>query len=182
MSSISPIESKSKPYYHVSLPKSPSKSVVYTLMKKAADAAINKRMLFIQFVGDQPVYAHMMELKYENSEIFEKVIPVLAPFHTQMSFINAIFKRIDGSEISDLVVNAGLIAEGSADQALKGKHYNRAQRLYKLIYESLARILINLGTDREIKFPENLKCFLENVGMLILLLFLFLCRFTCNVI
>ena len=51
MSSISPIESKSKPYYHVSLPKSPSKSVVYTLMKKAADAASNKRMPFIQFVG-----------------------------------------------------------------------------------------------------------------------------------
>ncbi|XP_066923249.1 uncharacterized protein [Clytia hemisphaerica] len=164
MSSISPIETKSKPYYHVSLPKSPSKSVVYTLMKKAADAASYKRMPFIQFVGDQPVYTHMMELKYENSEMFEKVIPVLAPFHTQMSFISAIFKRINGSEISDLVVNAGLIAEGSAEQALKGKHYNRAQRLYKLIYESLARILINLGIDKEIKFPENLKSFMENVG------------------
>ena len=51
--------------------------------------------------------------------MFKTVLPVLAPFHTQGSYMYAVFKRIEGSEVGDLVVNAGLIADGSVDQALK---------------------------------------------------------------
>ena len=164
MASISPKENRSKPYYHVSLPKPPSKAVVYTLMGKAAAAASLKNMPFIQFVGDQPVYAFMVELKYENKEKFKAVLPVLAPFHTQVSYMYAIFKRFNGSEIGDLVVNAGLIADGSVDQALKGKHYNRALRLYKLLYEALARTVMIYGEENDVVLPECLKEFIENIG------------------
>ena len=51
MNSISDAEDRSKAYYHVTLPKGPSKKVVYTLMEKAIAAADCKKMPFIQFVG-----------------------------------------------------------------------------------------------------------------------------------
>ena len=106
----------------------------------------------------------MVELKYENKEKFRYVLPGLSPFHTQCSYIYAIFKRIEGSEVRDLVVKAGLIADGSVDQALKGKHYNRALRLYKLLYEALARIFINHGEENGLFLQDNLKDFINNIS------------------
>ena len=35
-------------------------------MENAENAAVSKNMLFIQFVGDHPIYAYIVELKYEN--------------------------------------------------------------------------------------------------------------------
>jgi hypothetical protein len=39
--------------------------------------------------------------------------------------IYAIYKFHKGSEIADVLVVAGVIAEGSVDQTSRGKHYNR---------------------------------------------------------
>lgn len=41
-----------------------------------------------------------------------------------MYFISAIYKRSIGSGIADVMVAAGVIAEGSVEQALRGKHFN----------------------------------------------------------
>ena len=66
MSSISNKEERSKPYYFLTLPQGPTKKVVYTCMEKAIAAAEAKQMPFVQFVGDQPVYAFIVEVKNEN--------------------------------------------------------------------------------------------------------------------
>ena len=55
--------------------------------------------------------------------LFHKILPFMGPFHIQMSFIYAIYKRFNGSDISDVLVAAGVIAEGSVDQALCGKYF-----------------------------------------------------------
>ena len=68
MNAIMPHDEKSKPYYFLSLPQSPTKSVIFTLLEKAVGAAEKKNMPFIQVVGDQPVYAFIVELKSENQE------------------------------------------------------------------------------------------------------------------
>ena len=110
---------KSKPYYYLTLPKPPKKSVVYDVMCRVATMAKTKTMPFVLLVGDQPVYALIVQLKYGNQELFDRILPFLGPFHTQCSFISAINKRFDGSGLSDLVA-AEVIPEGSADSALKG--------------------------------------------------------------
>ena len=91
MSSVSPRQDQLKPYYFATLPKPPSKAVVYSLMEKAQSAARGKGMPFIQFVRDQPVYAHVVEIKYENPEMFSYILPVLGSFHTQMCFMKTIY-------------------------------------------------------------------------------------------
>ena len=51
--------------------------------------------------------------------------------------MSAIYKRYTGSELGDVLVAAGVIAEGSVDSALKGKHYKRGLRCLRLMYEAL---------------------------------------------
>ena len=63
MASVLPKEGQSKPYYSTTLPKPPTKPVIYTLMQKTETASVFKTMPFIQLVGAQLVYAHIFELK-----------------------------------------------------------------------------------------------------------------------
>ena len=124
-------------------------------MEEAVAAANLKHRPFIQVVGDQPVYALMVQLKQENLEKFQPVIPVLGAFHAQMSFIAAINKRTKDCGIADFVVGGGVSAEGSVDQVLRGKHFSRAIRISKLVYEVLARRLMRKGHEEGIKFSES---------------------------
>ena len=100
-------------------------------------------MPFAIIVGDHPVYMLMLELKSENYELFSKILPFMGPFHIQMSFIYAIYKRFKGSGISDVLVASGIIADGSVDQALCGKHFKRGVCCLRLFYETLVHHAID---------------------------------------
>ena len=123
----------------------PNKSVVHEVMLRLIAVIKEKDIPFIQLVGDQPVYTLTVQLRNENRAAFEKLLPVLGPFHTHCSFITAINKRFSGSVLSDLIVSADIVAEKSIDQALMGKHYRRAIRALQLTYEALQRRLIQAG-------------------------------------
>ena len=118
--------------------------------KQIAD---HKSMPFIQLVGDQPVFTLITELKNENKEKFVKIMPVFGSFHLEMAFMNTIFKRCNGCGLSDLVVAAGLIEQGSVERALSGKHYKRCMRIHKLVYECLARRMFKEHLTNESDVP-----------------------------
>ena len=67
MTLVFPKENESKPYCFRTLPKQPTRPIIYTLMKKAETVAESKNMRFIQFVGDHP-------------DIFAHILPILAVF------------------------------------------------------------------------------------------------------
>lgn len=75
--------------------------------------------------------------------------------------MSEIFKRVKAPDIEDLLVNAWLIAQGSVEQAVKGKHYNWALQLFKLTYESLARLLINEAMQQGDSTPDTLQPFIN---------------------
>ena len=108
-------------------------------MMKKTKAIQRKDMPFAVVVGDQPVYTLLVEIKNEHSQMYENIIPFLGPFHTQ-SMIYAIYKCYNRSGIADVLVAAGVIAEGSIDHASRGKHYTRA---LSLMYETLMYLLLN---------------------------------------
>ncbi|KAK1879571.1 U3 small nucleolar RNA-associated protein 10 [Dissostichus eleginoides] len=72
--------------------------------------------------------------------------------------MSAIYKRYKGSELGEVLVAAGVIADGSVDRALKGKHYKRGLRCLRLMYEALMCQLMkeNLGPDLADETRENL--------------------------
>lgn len=134
---LSPETTKSQAIYHMTYPDPPGKSILYDVLCKLAKAIGDKEMPFAVIVGDHPVYALFLELKSENPDMFADILPFMGPFHIHMSFINAIYKRFKGSGISDVLVAAGVVADGSVDQALRGKHFNRGVRCLRLFYEAL---------------------------------------------
>ena len=44
-------------------------------------------------------------------------MPFLSPFHTQRAIMSAIYKCYKGSELEDVLVARGVIADGSVDRA-----------------------------------------------------------------
>ena len=153
---------KSSAYYFLTFPKPPQKSVVHEVMCRMVAAAEAKAMPFIQLVGDQPVYALMVQLKNENRENFQLILPVLGPFHIYMSFISAINKRFQGSGLSEIIVAADIISEGSNDQALRGKHYSRSIRCLTLMYEVLMRRIVCHSLSNGLELSSELKEVLRN--------------------
>lgn len=128
---------KSKPYYHTTYNEPPKKSVIHD-------------------IGDMPTYKTIVKLKAENPQVFKDIVPIRGAFHQQMSYIYAIYKRFKGSGLADCLVTAGVVVEGSVDQALRGKHYRRGVlciMLWRevLIHERLKKIL-----DHE-ELPETIR-------------------------
>ena len=118
-------------------------------------AAEMKSMPFIQVVGDQPVYAVIVQLKYENPDAFHVILPFLGPFHIHGSLIYAMHKRFRGCGLSDILVAANVIAEGLVDQAMGGKHYKRGIRCLRLMYETLCRRIIQTGFQDGMALPAH---------------------------
>jgi hypothetical protein len=115
---------------------------VNDIMDKLSHIIDSKGMPFAFLVGDHPVYVLITLLKAENADKYRNIVPFLGPFHTQCVMMSAIYKRYKGSELGDILVAAGVIAEGSVDRALKGKHYKRGLRCLRLMYEALMGRLV----------------------------------------
>ena len=157
-----PPVNRSKPYYHTTYNEPPSKSVVNDIMIKLLAAMQEKSIPFSFLVGDMPTYKTIVQLKAENPELFKKIIPILGAFHQQMSYIYAIYKRFKGSGISEVLVATGVVAEGSVDQALRGKHYRRGVRCIMLMRE----VLIHKRLYKMVQQGELSQCIRANLEIL----------------
>ena len=153
---------KSKPYYHTTYNEPPNKSVVHDIMQKLVVAMHRKNISFCFLVGDLPTYKTIVQLKSENPQMFENIIPIIGAFHQQMSYIYAIYKRFKGSGMADTLVAAGVVVEGSVDQALRGKHYRRGVRCILLWREALIQKRLAKILEHE-DLPESI---LENLDVL----------------
>ncbi len=158
---------RSKQYYFLTFPKPPGKSTVHEVMKRMVAAAVHKKMPFIQLIGDQPVYALMVQLRNENPVDFKLILPFLGPFHAQCSFMSAVYKRFQGSGLGDILVATDVIAHGSVDQALRGKYYKRGIRCLTLMYESLTGRIIRRAIENDVALTDNMKDMLAELEVLL---------------
>lgn len=155
-------DKKSRAIYHMTYPDPPSKTILYDVMSNLAKSVNEKEMPFAIIVGDHPVYVLLLELKSENPDPFSKLLPFMGPFHIQMSFIYAMYKRFKGSGLSDVLVAAGVIAEGSVDQALRGKHFKRGVRCLRLFYETLIHHALDRRL-RDVSLSNDIKVSLDKL-------------------
>ena len=88
------------------------------------------------------MYVLFTLLKAENSNKYRDIVPFLGPFRTQCVMMSAIYKCYKGSELGDVLVAGEVVADGSVDRAMKGKHYKRGLRCLKLMYEALMSQLL----------------------------------------
>ena len=69
-----------------------------------------------------------------------------------------LYKRYEASELEEVLVQAGAVAAGSVNQAVKGKHFRRGMRIIGLFYESpISRLLSDSEINLDAQTIQNLE-------------------------
>ena len=57
-----------------------------------------------------------------------------------MTFLAVIGKRLGDTGLSDIFIEAGIVAAGSVSGVVEGRQYNRAMRAHKIVMEAMQRL------------------------------------------
>ena len=90
---------------------------------------------------DLAVAKKAYSLVWQIPDEFSDVIVRMGSFHLTCAFMGALGKKMRCSGLEEVLIESGICASGSIEQVLTGKHYNRALRVHKVVYEALERIL-----------------------------------------
>ena len=84
-----------------------------------------------------------MEVLWKQKEQFKGLVVMMGGFHLLMTLLAIIGSRFGNAGLRDIAVHSEMIAEGSIDSVLSGKHYNRGVRLHKIISEGITKLLLD---------------------------------------
>ena len=103
---------------------------------------IRKELLLdtIVVVMDQALFAKASEIIWKHNECFCNILLWMGTFHTICNALSILGKRFQDACLKDICIESGIVAEGSINGVLNGKHYNRAVRVHKYICEALMRL------------------------------------------
>ena len=119
-------------------------------MLRALKIIESLRLTSIVCVFDQAIYSKAIEIKWKEKEKFKCCVLMMGMFHTLMMFMHILSKRFSSAGLRDVLIQSGIIAEGSVDKALSRKMYNRGVRLYKLTYKAITRMIFErMGSTKE---------------------------------
>lgn len=99
---------------------------VYTLLKRSVAMGKKLGQDDIIIVMDQAIYAKAQEIVLQRNREFENVVLRMGSFHVITTFLAVIGKRYAAAGLVDILIESGVIAYGSMNGVLDGRHYNRA--------------------------------------------------------
>ena len=106
----------------------------------AASREVGQEYAIVTF--DLAVAKKAYALVWQYSDQFNKVIVRMGVFHTICSLFGTLGKMMKGSGLAEIIIESGICASGSLDRVMNGKHFNRALRVHKLMFEALERLLL----------------------------------------
>ena len=115
-------------------------STIYTVMKTIQDISAILGQTKSVVVFDLVIYSKAKEIQWRRPNEFKHLVIRIGGFHIALIFLSVIGKKIEESDIEDLLVESGLYGTTSTIALLKGKSYNRGVRAQKLIMEALLRL------------------------------------------
>ena len=110
--------------------------------------------------ADEAVNCKMVLIKWLHENKYDRIITLIGGFHTLLVKLKIMYKKYGALGFKDWWVDAGVVAEGSVDQASEGRHYYRSIRLHKQSFEALLRYRIVKHCDISL-FNEDFKLALE---------------------
>eukprot|EP00794_Sanderia_malayensis_P001845 gene1845-2078_t len=127
---------------------SPTKfSTINAILQRSTQIANKLCVPYVCLVFDEAVYAKIQQVRWKNEAYLSRFITRLGEFHMATSFCSAIAKLFKDAGLRDLLVESELVAEGSINGVLNGKHYNRSVRAHKTLYEAFTRLLFAMYLD-----------------------------------
>ena len=89
--------------------------------------------------ADQAIHSKVLIIQWLNQGKYDQIITFLGGFHTIMVNLKILEKKYSCLGLKEWWIEADVIAQGSADQAMEGRHYHRSIRLHKQAFEALLR-------------------------------------------
>ena len=115
-------------------------NTVFEILKQLELIRKELHLETIVVVMDQALYAKATEITWKHRELFSNILLRMGTFYTICNALAIIGKRFRDAGLKDICEEAGVVAEGSINGVLDGKHYNRAVRVQKYISEALMRL------------------------------------------
>lgn len=115
---------------------------VQECLKYAEDATHEVGQEYVINTFDLGVCMKAFPLIWNNPARYEKHIILIGTFHLQCAFMKMLGKKMNGSGLSDIFLEAGMLASGSLNGVLSGKHYDRAIHCHVVMLECLERLLL----------------------------------------
>ena len=135
---------KSKIGYLPTIPASPTQmDTVQTIGDRSLEIVERLGLQYVVLVFDQAVYCKFQEIRLGNSDWEKKFIVRLGEFHDILSFCGVIGKRFGSAGLTDILVESGILAQGSVNGVINGKKYNRALRCHRILSEALFMLLFD---------------------------------------
>ena len=82
-------------------------------------------------------------LIWNQPQRYQNHIILIGTFHLVCAYLKMIGKKMDGSGLSDVLLEAGLITSGSLKGVESGKQYDRALHCHKSMLECLERLMLS---------------------------------------
>lgn len=111
-------------------------STVFEVLSQSLKIKDSLRLSAIVVVFDQ---VNLRQGDGNQMETQRDIIARMGAFHTFCTLLGIIGKRFQDAGLRDLCVESQVIPERSVSGVMEGRKYNRAVRLFKLVYESLIR-------------------------------------------
>ena len=145
-------------------------NTIFEVLMKAHQTKDELKLEHVVVVFDQGIYAKAVGIMWKDQDLFTDMLTRLGAFHTISFLLCVIGKRFSPAGLRDVIIESGVIEEGSVDGILTGKAHNRTVRFHKLMYEACTRLIRRGFMDwfEEENFPEyqELDTLLSNINNL----------------
>ena len=132
-------------HYLPAIDQSPTRfDTVQEVLRQVKAKAEALGLMHTDLVLDHAIYTKALEVLSNptNLQLQSFINLRMGPFHACCIFLAILGKRFGSAGLLEIIVEANLAGPGSVDAILRGKHYNRAMRVMKTVYEALFRLKI----------------------------------------
>ena len=89
--------------------------------------------------ADKMVYSKLCHIIWKNLELYKCIVILTGGFHQLRVKPRLIYKRSNCIDIKKWCIDAGVIALGSAAQAMEEHHYYKCMHLHKELFDELVQ-------------------------------------------
>lgn len=123
--------------------------VVIETMKQSQSIAAEIGQPCINVTYDLAIAKIAIQVQSTEKPVYDNLFIHLGPFHIMLALFRAIGKFIDDCGPMNIAVESEIIANGSVDGFLKGKHFNRCKRLHPLMALGLEMLCFQSFIEKE---------------------------------
>ena len=139
--------SKSVLQYLPVVPTPPDYDVLKEYLDFLLDTTENLGIQHIFTHADEAVYSKLLHIIWKHGDYFQRIIPLMGGFHQLLVLQKVMYKRHGCIGYKKWFEDAHVIASGSVDKAIEGRHYYRCIRLHKEAFDAIVQMQIEKITD-----------------------------------